>query len=75
MKQQLQALGLSVIFFGVGTLFLFLARGYEYLFKFLGTFGNDFFLASGMVVVSTAVLLAVQQVILHLVVRRLGVDQ
>lgn len=75
MKQQFQALGMSVVFFGVGMLFLFLARGYEYLFKFIGAFGKDFFLASGMVVVSAAVLVAVQQVILHLVVRRLAVDQ
>ncbi len=75
MKQQFQALGMSVVFFGVGMLFLFLARGYEYLFKFLGTFGRDFYLASGMVLVSALVLVAVQQVILHFVIRRLGVDQ
>lgn len=75
MKQQLQALGTSVIFFGVGMLFLFLARGYEYLFKLLGAFGKDFYVASVMVFISAAVLIVVQQVVLRFVIRRLGVDK
>lgn len=75
MKQQFQALGMSVTFFAIGAVFLFLARGYEYVFKLLGTFDGNLYLASGMVIVSVAILIAVQQVVLHLVIRRMEVDK
>lgn len=75
MKQQFQALGMTVVFLLIGTVFLFLTRGAEYLYKFVGMFGKDVFMATGMVFVSAVCVIAFQQAILHLVVRRMAVDK
>lgn len=75
MKQQFQALGMSVIFFAIGAVFLFMARGAEYLYKFVGLFSKDFFMACGMVFIAAVCLVAVQQAVLHFVVRRMEVDK
>lgn len=75
MKQQLQALGASLIFFAIGTVFLLFTRGLPYVYEFFTQLDGDVFERLAMVALISALVIGFQQAVYWLVIRRMAVDR
>lgn len=74
MKQQLTALGASLIFFAIGAAFLFLVRGFSYIAEFIALLDGDIFTYAAMVVLIFGIVIGFQQAVYWFVIRRMEVD-
>lgn len=75
MKQQIQALGASFVFFAIGAAFLFLVRGFPYVYDFVSLLGGDVFEVIAAVVLVLGLIVGFQQAMYWFVIRRMEVDR